>query len=209
MRTPDLQKRQRILEAAAHLFTTRPYHEVLLDDIAAEAKVGKGTLYIYFKSKDDLFLALIYGGFDTMVDRLRLRLPAIAKDAPAVDYLQVVVDELVEFAFANPQVWELTRRVGIPTGESKWTRKRDDLFEMIEQVIRRGVTRGEFSDRHPDLTARYIPSLVRAALLFSPGKLTRAILTRHILSTLTAGLRLTEPASPRRPARRLVGASPA
>jgi len=58
MQRPDEKKRQLIANTAAKLFATRPFHKVKLDDVASAAGVGKGTLYIYFKSKEEpLFLA--------------------------------------------------------------------------------------------------------------------------------------------------------
>jgi AcrR family transcriptional regulator len=44
-------KREAILETAAKLFAQRPFHEVRLEDVASAAHIGKGTVYIYFKSK--------------------------------------------------------------------------------------------------------------------------------------------------------------
>ena len=57
MQRPDEQKRQLIIDTAARFFATQPFHKVRLDDVAAAAQVGKGTLYIYFKSKEDLYVS--------------------------------------------------------------------------------------------------------------------------------------------------------
>ena len=43
------------MRAAEKLFTSRRYHEISLDAVVQEARVGKGTIYRYFQSKDDLF----------------------------------------------------------------------------------------------------------------------------------------------------------
>jgi AcrR family transcriptional regulator len=71
LRTTDPSKAPRILESAAQLFAERPYHEVRMDEIAARAGVAKGTLYLHFKDKEALYLALIEDGmkrqmFDTL-----------------------------------------------------------------------------------------------------------------------------------------------
>jgi AcrR family transcriptional regulator len=62
LRTTDPSKAPRILEAAAQLFAERPYHEVRMDDIASRAGVAKGTLYLHFRDKGALYLALIEDG---------------------------------------------------------------------------------------------------------------------------------------------------
>lgn len=173
------------MDAAVRLFATRPFHEVKLDDVAAEAKVGKGTLYIYFKSKEDLHLSLLYEAFGQMVARIRA---AQTDEGSACDWLRAVVEELVTFAYAHPHFWELMRHVGVPEGESTWDPKRREFFDLIEAVIRRGVRAGAFRDSHPELTARYIPSMVRAAMLYPPGRITAAVLSRHVMNQVVRGL---------------------
>lgn len=51
--------RRHILRTAAHQFARRPYHEVGLDDILAEAELTKGAMYFHFRSKYALALAII------------------------------------------------------------------------------------------------------------------------------------------------------
>uniref|UniRef100_UPI000A90C7F7 helix-turn-helix domain-containing protein n=1 Tax=Mycobacterium sp. UM_3 TaxID=1638774 RepID=UPI000A90C7F7 len=51
--------RRQILRAASHQFARRPYHDVGLDDILAEAQLTKGAMYFHFKSKHALAVELI------------------------------------------------------------------------------------------------------------------------------------------------------
>ncbi|HWE94169.1 MAG TPA: TetR/AcrR family transcriptional regulator [Tepidisphaeraceae bacterium] len=74
MQVPNEQKRRHITSAAAKMFAARPYHKVRLDDIAAAAGVAKGTLYVYFDSKEDLYFTLTLEGFAQLVDRLNAQL---------------------------------------------------------------------------------------------------------------------------------------
>jgi len=53
-------RRNHLLDAAEHVFLERGYDEVTVDDIAAEAEVAKGTLYLYFKNKHDLLMDLLH-----------------------------------------------------------------------------------------------------------------------------------------------------
>ena len=59
-----------ILDAAADLFASRAFHEVRLDDIAARAHISKGTVYLYWSSKEEVYLAVIRRGFAAVLDRL-------------------------------------------------------------------------------------------------------------------------------------------
>ncbi|MER3460463.1 MAG: TetR family transcriptional regulator, partial [candidate division GAL15 bacterium] len=51
--------RARILEAARRVFARSGYHGTLMDQVAQEAGLSKGALYVHFPSKEELFLALL------------------------------------------------------------------------------------------------------------------------------------------------------
>jgi AcrR family transcriptional regulator len=53
------RKRAAILEAARSVFSRKGYSETAVDDVAEEARVAKGTLYLYFRSKEELYLAAL------------------------------------------------------------------------------------------------------------------------------------------------------
>src|SRR5688572_6037086 len=110
MQRPDEKKRQLIVATAARLFATRPFHKVKLDDVAAEAGVGKGTLYIYFKSKEELYFWLLYDAFSKLVDGLASEVGG--GDYSAVETLRRLVGGLVKFSFENPILFELARSAG-------------------------------------------------------------------------------------------------
>ncbi|MBN1268668.1 MAG: TetR/AcrR family transcriptional regulator [Kiritimatiellae bacterium] len=64
-------KREAILKAAEKVFRNRRFDEVKLDEVAAAAHVGKGTIYLYFKDKEDLFFQVATDGFDQLQAKLR------------------------------------------------------------------------------------------------------------------------------------------
>jgi len=176
------------LATAANLFATQPFHKVRLDDVAAAAGVGKGTLYIYFKSKEDLYFSILYGGFARLVDGLKQQLQD--DHSPAWQRLTRVVEGMVDFAFEHPELWELMRTVGAPAlGDADWDHKRREFTELVEHVIADGVRSGELHDPNPLLTALYIPGLVRSAMLYGPKGLQRDSLVAHIVTLLEHGLR--------------------
>lgn len=73
-RDPDAKKR-RILEAARRLLVQRGFQDIVLDDVARAAGVAKGTLFLHYKSKEELFAA----AFADLVDGLGLALDALAR----------------------------------------------------------------------------------------------------------------------------------
>src|SRR4051794_27410939 len=50
--------REAILQTAARLFARKPFHEVLMEEIAEQTGIAKGTVYRFFPNKDDLFASL-------------------------------------------------------------------------------------------------------------------------------------------------------
>jgi AcrR family transcriptional regulator len=186
MQRPDEKKRQLIAATAARLFATLPYHKVKLDDVAAEAGVGKGTLYVYFKSKEDLYFWLIFDAFAQVVETLKALLGR--GELPARESLRRIIAELVKFGFNNPQLFELMRTAGMVTRDPKWERQRRELADLIEESIRRGNADGTFDDPHPEITARCVPGMLRSIMLFGPKGLDEKTVTAQITRLVEQGV---------------------
>ena len=63
-------RRLEILEAAKEIFSNTGYHAADVNEIAGLAKIAKGTVYLYFPSKKDLFLAVIESGIDSLTSQM-------------------------------------------------------------------------------------------------------------------------------------------
>ncbi len=78
----------RILDAADRLLGRFGYRKMTVDDLAREAGIGKGTVYLSFRSKEEIALACI----DRMAGRLRMRLESIAAETgPPADRLRRIL----------------------------------------------------------------------------------------------------------------------
>lgn len=190
MQRPDPKKCELIKTIAAKLFATKPFHEVRLDDVAAAAKVGKGTVYTYFPSKEDLFFALLEDGFGSLIDRLQTQLAA--NPLPAPEDLRLVIRGLVDFAIQNPYLFEVMRSAGSAAPRGGWCKKRDAMVVLIESAIRRGCASGAFDDPDPQLTALVIPGLVRSVFLYGPKGLKADHVSDHLIKLVETGIRKRE-----------------
>jgi AcrR family transcriptional regulator len=199
MQRPDPAKRAQILSNAARLFATKPFHEVKLDDIAAKARIGKGTLYIYFSSKEDLYISLVHEALSRLVGEMRADLAVAAPDTAT--RLALVVGKLVDFAFAFPDLFELLR-AGLHFSDKKLLEKRAELAQVVEEVLRAGVRRREIEDAHPELTAQYVLAFLRVAMLHRPEGTTARKLKDHMFRVLSRGLFCTRTEKTRKKARR-------
>ncbi len=185
MQKMDESKRRDIAAAAARRFAANPFHDVKLDHVAADAGVGKGTIYLYYRDKDDLYISVLCDAFESLVASLRERIAGSTASARAE--LRLLLGTLVRFAVANPELFRLMR-ASPPEPGSRWAKKRDEMIELFESVIRRGVRLGEFHKTHPRLAAACIPGMVRSVMLFGPEGLSERTVLRHLTALVERGL---------------------
>ncbi len=192
MQRPDEKKRQLIVATAAKMFGTRPFHKVRLDDIAAAAHIGKGTLYVYFDNKEDLYFSLLSDGFVRLLTGLRAELGdgTEGQALPAPQALRRAVEALVAFAFAHPHLFEMMRNLGDVKRLSgnEWNVKRQEFIDLVARTIRRGVAAGQLADPNPEMTAACLGGMVRSIMLFGPKKLREADVADQIYRILAGGI---------------------
>jgi TetR/AcrR family fatty acid metabolism transcriptional regulator len=75
---PSLDKREAILRAATHVFARNGYFQSQVADIARAAGVAAGTVYLYFRSKDDLLVSLFERTMREAIEEGRAALAGIA-----------------------------------------------------------------------------------------------------------------------------------
>ena len=71
-------KYQRILDAAVSVFAEKGFHSARVSDVANRASVADGTIYLYFRNKEELLMTAIHTAFDAFMIRARSELDAIA-----------------------------------------------------------------------------------------------------------------------------------
>jgi AcrR family transcriptional regulator len=85
-------RRATILAAAAHIFAERDYAAITMAEVADAAQVVKGTLYLYFPSKEALFLTLLGEQLDEWFAIMRAGLAEIAPDDAAIERVVTLFD---------------------------------------------------------------------------------------------------------------------
>ncbi len=108
-RVTDLRK-QIILKAAEKLFLSKGYEDTTMDQIANESEFSKGTLYNYFKSKDDLYLAIGTKAYELIIDYTKYFVES--KD-PGVDQLKAVGYAYYEFTKNYPDYAHIFHDIAI------------------------------------------------------------------------------------------------
>jgi len=158
-------KRQRILEAARKRFRHYGVKKTTMQEIARDAGLAVGTLYLYFKDKDDLLVACT----DEYVSRHRRQAEAIlACDASAADKLRrYVLDRFrasqATRAGGDRHAAELQREVLRVRPERRLEEGRM-MAEYFVRILRLGKETGELNSDDPERDARVL--LLSLAFLF-------------------------------------------
>jgi len=135
MRTLTADTRQRIVDAAARLFAVQRFHEVRMEDLAAEAEVGKGTIYRYFHDKEDLYRGLIATAAEQIWQEVDRR---VADVTGPVAKLEAMLQAALDFFESHPYLSDLLQRVEAlnPSDETfAWTPVRKEFARRVELIL--------------------------------------------------------------------------
>ncbi|MFC4113092.1 TetR/AcrR family transcriptional regulator [Nonomuraea zeae] len=142
----QLERAHRILDAAGELILDRGYDKTSIDDVARRAGVAKGTIYLHWKTRDDLFAALLRRERALMLTELRARGPATLS-ALFGEFARVLLGRplLRAVLSADSEVLgKLTRQKRSSTSAFELGSVYDDY---IAELIRRGAVRKEPGDQ--------------------------------------------------------------
>jgi AcrR family transcriptional regulator len=135
-----------ILKAARDLFIRRGYHETTLDDIAALAGFGKGTIYNYFTSKEELFYGIIdqaaNEGFDFITSALAV--PGTAREKMTA-YARAIIIHAHENADLFRLIFLELHRSGTPEYKTKLRHFQDrgrEILELVERSVEEDIQKG-------------------------------------------------------------------
>lgn len=96
------ERRQSILQAAREAFFENGFHNATVDNVAERAEVSKGTVYLYFKSKEAILAHLLLDGLDELVEELE-QAYAARKSLPADERLRRLAWAYLGFFQRKPQ----------------------------------------------------------------------------------------------------------
>ncbi len=159
-------KEASILRAAAELFAEKDFHQVLMEEVAVRARVGKGTLYRYFPTKEDLYVATILEGWD----RLREKVEQVLKEGGALqEVLEKLTLQILDYFWQRRPFVTLVYRLEYkPSSKEKtdWQKRREGIVRLVEGVLERGVPKEALSFRDVRLLTELFLGMVRSAILY-------------------------------------------
>ncbi|HKE77476.1 MAG TPA: TetR/AcrR family transcriptional regulator [Acidimicrobiales bacterium] len=154
-RNPKWQaRRDAIIDTSARLFARQGYHATGINELCDANELGKGALYHYIGSKEGLLAAIHDRVMDEVLrggDRV-----AGAGGTPS-ERLTMLGSELLDVIHRYPDhVWVFLHEFPALTGEraERFRQRRRQYERQVEDLLREGVTAGEFRELDPWLTAR-------------------------------------------------------
>jgi AcrR family transcriptional regulator len=158
----DLKERRRaeILEAATELFAESDYRNADVQVLADRLGVGKGTVYRYFPSKEELFFAAVDHGLRQLLAAVE---EAVSQETSDIDRAKVGIRTYLRFFDENPRVTELLiqERANFRTREkSTYFVHREANIGRWNDVFRAMIARGEVRDLPPERITDVISNLL-------------------------------------------------
>jgi TetR/AcrR family fatty acid metabolism transcriptional regulator len=183
-------KERAILDAAAKVFATKPFHGVLIDEIASDAGIGKGTIYRYFETKDDLYFATTLHVLDRLAKVLS---EALAQERSAAKRLERIALESLRFYWDRRFLFPFLEADGLPGRREELLKRREAILRFAQETILSGIERRELRGIDARIGAELFLGLVRSANLFRRPEDTLDDLVKQILSVFLEGVTRREP----------------
>lgn len=154
-------KRERILEAAQSVFARKGYYQAKIEEIADLAEVGKGTVYEYFASKQELYKEMFkmilgqYRAYVTMEDTAGITVK---------EWINHLLEMHLKYMLENRQ--HMPTNFGDMGGMDEeilsWMYDmRKESINRLTAVFQEGIDRGELKDIDPELGANLLTGMMR------------------------------------------------
>lgn len=155
-----------ILAAARKVFAVSGFNEATMDGIAAAAGIAKGTVYLYFSSKKDVYLAALKQGLTELMDRTRTNMHSATGIQAR---LRAFVRTRIEYAEANRDFIKIYHsEFGNLTNAAAHDSEFQQLYlkqaKELETVLQGAIESGEIRRVRSDFAAFIIYDMVRGVM---------------------------------------------
>jgi len=177
------ERRQSILRAAREVFFENGFHRATVDSVADRAEVSKGTVYLYFESKETILAHLLLEGLDELVDDLE-QAYAAEESISAKERLQRLTQAYLHFFEREPQYFRLL--MATDRGQFRETVPPEVYQQVLEasieglswvvRAIEQGIEEGVFADCEPRQAAATLWATLNGVLELMEHPLRREML---------------------------------
>ncbi|CAM3520217.1 TetR/AcrR family transcriptional regulator [Cytobacillus oceanisediminis] len=161
----SIDRKQQILEAATKSFSLFGYKATTMDQVAKLANVGKGTIYTFFKNKEELF--------DEIIHSLIAEMKAAADEAidPTLSFHENVhrgLYKILEFRLKHQltiKLFQEEKEMGTPAVMEVMDQMEDAILNYLKEKVNQAIEKGEIRECDPELTA-FVMLKLYIALIF-------------------------------------------
>ncbi len=159
----EAKRRESILRAALAVFDRRDFHEVTMEEVAQAAGVAKGTVYLYFKSKEELYGCALVDWLREAAERIARR---VAEEPTPLSQLRLLIRLHLQEANNHRH---LDRLLSCRSGEGprglleRLEGVAREYVRFIAEIIRRGCEEGQLQPVDPCLAASALIGLLSGA----------------------------------------------
>jgi AcrR family transcriptional regulator len=153
LNSDGISKKLKIIKAAMHIFSGNLFHQVTMEEVATQAGVGKGTIYLYFKSKEDLFQQTFKYATKIYLEKIFKGLQELHDPK---DKLKKIVNLQLDFSQEDFKVFNFLAESMAPalTFHEEIIKTWQKFILLIEEIIKEGIEKGCFRKTDTYLASR-------------------------------------------------------
>ena len=170
------RRRQQIIVAAKRVFSEKGYSKATMEDIAREAELSPGTLYLYFKNKDELYASLSL----RILQYLNIRLEDVKKEKDIETRRKIAAikealfdvyqfDPMILINMFHLQSSETLKNLSSPLLENITELSRNSLT-ILAEIFKDDTGQEIFANHHPTAIADIVWSLFTGVVLWEESK---------------------------------------
>ena len=170
------RRRQQIIVAAKRVFSEKGYSKSTMEDIAREAELSPGTLYLYFKNKDELYASLSL----RILQYLNIRLEDVKKEKDIEPRQKIAAikealfdvyqfDPMILINMFHLQSSETLKNLSSPLLENITELSRNSLT-ILSEIFKGDTGKDVFASHHPTAVADIVWSLFTGVVLWEESK---------------------------------------
>jgi TetR/AcrR family transcriptional regulator len=148
-----IDRKKLIIEAAAKSFSLYGYKATTMDQVAKLANVGKGTIYTFFKTKEELFDEII----NSLITDIRFEVEsAMDESASILENVNRVLVQVHEFRESHQLTIKLIqeeRDMGTQIVVEAMRRVEQSIIQYMKVIIQKAIDKGEIKACDPEVTA--------------------------------------------------------
>ena len=158
-------RKQSILDGALKVFKVHGIEKTTMDEVAHESGFGKATLYYYFASKDEVFIAIMEDGWKKLWEGIESE---ISNNLNPRKKFMGIINKMAEIVKNNKILYGFLftapNHIHDETKQT-WKTYQQRLYAILKSIIEEGINKKEFLDVDPQILMKAIGGLFHGLLI--------------------------------------------